>query len=34
MAYSNKALNIQYIEIKNPDNPAQLQDARLITYEI
>ena len=25
-------LNIKYVQIKNPDNPAQLKNAKLITF--
>ena len=28
------ALKITDVKIKNPDNPAKLKDAKLITYEI
>ena len=30
----NKKLEIQDIHIKNPNNPAQLKEAKLITFEI
>ena len=34
MKKNNPALKIQDVKIKNPDNPAKLNDAKLITYEI
>ena len=34
LAYDKKKLNIDEGKIKNPDNPAQLKDAKLITFSI
>ena len=30
----NNNLSIQDVRIKNPDNPAKMYDAKLITFEI
>ena len=32
LADTNELLNIKEIKIKNPDNPAQLRGAKLITF--
>lgn len=34
LANSNTNLRIQNVRIKNPDNPARLRDAKLITFQI
>ena len=34
LAYDKKKLNIDEVKIKNPDNPAQLRNAKLITFSI
>lgn len=34
LASTNKKLKIEDIKIKNPDNPAKLRDAKLITFEM
>lgn len=34
LAYDKKKLSIEEVKIKNPDNPAQLKDAKLITFSI